>query len=72
MNRQRIHELWWSVTTRTPWWVRHRRDRQREAVTAALFRAVIFTPEGWVLACPYHRGAEGLDALADSIVEAIA
>lgn len=68
---QRIRELWWSVTTRTPRRVLRRQAWQREAVTAALYRAVIHTPDGWILACPYHRGAEGLDGLADAIVEAI-
>lgn len=66
-----MHELWWSLITRTPRWVRRRRERQRVEVRAALARAVIHTPEGWLLACPYHRERDGLDALADSIVEAI-
>lgn len=71
MNGQRIHELWWSVTTRTPRRVLRRQARQRTAVAAVLARSVTHTPEGWVLSCPYCWGAEGLDGLADAIVEAI-
>ena len=41
------------------------------AVRRVLDAAVIDTPDGWVLACPYSRGENGIDQLTIAIVEVV-
>ena len=46
-------------------------EELRGAVGRVLDTAVIDQPGGWILACPYHRGADGLGRLADAVIEAV-
>lgn len=47
-------------------------DDVRSALAPMVAQAVIPTPEGWALSCPYHRGEDGLSRLVDMLTDAVA